>query len=102
MEIVSSCTKSGRMSRKSGIGGIHFHRHLNSGLGVRSIFFERMRAVENSNKEQHIAERLQLDLYSGLLRQNILGNIKLLGITLGCFPPQEEDLFMSGQIVEER
>ena len=38
----------------------------------------------------------------GLLRQKTLGNINLLGIRLGCFPPQEEDLFMSVQIVEER
>ena len=59
-----------------------------------------MRPVENSNKESHVAERLKVD--SGLLRQKILGNIKLLGIRLGCFPPQEEDLIMSGQIVEER
>ena len=39
---------------------------------------------------------------SVLLRQKILGNIKLLEIRLGFFPPQEEDLFISGQIVEER
>ena len=39
---------------------------------------------------------------SFLLRQKILGNIKLLGIRLGWFPPQEEELFTSGQIVEER
>ena len=60
-----------------------------------------MRPVENSKKEPHIAERLKLDS-SGLLRQEILGKTKLLGIRPGCFPPQEVDLFTSGQIVEER
>ena len=39
---------------------------------------------------------------SFLLRQKILGNIKILGIRLGYFQPQEEDLFVTGQIVEER
>ena len=31
MEIVSNCTKSGRMSRKSGIGQIPFHHQVLSG-----------------------------------------------------------------------
>ena len=64
-----------------------------------------MRPVENSNKEPNIAERLKLDVHnccSGFLRQKVLRNIKLLRIRLGCFPPKEEDLFMSGQVVEER
>ena len=40
-------------------------------------------------------------ILSFLLRQKILGNIQLLGIRLGWFSPQE-DLFISGHIVEER